>query len=301
MSCPREREIIHKKNMTKNKKTILLIAGIIFIGGLAFLSFSKGKVPLTANTGSALEKKTGEVQKEKEQPLREINVKAFQFGYEPNVIKAATGERIKINIDNTDVLHGIRIPDLGLSGNEALEFTVNQAGEFTWYCANFCGEGHGSMQGKLIVEDSAAQPLQEQNEQSANRQNQVFFGDKGENLILRSGTAEISPAVFESQKARFYNAILASGKTVYFFVVKDKNGKYRAAANACQVCFSQKKGFRQEGNEMVCNNCGNRYPLEKIATEKGGCNPAPINPDLEVKGGKIIIKQLELEAVAELF
>jgi len=41
--------------------------------------------------------------------------------------------------------------------------------------------------------------------------------------------------------------------------------------------------------------------MEKIATEKGGCNPAPISPNLELKDGKIIVKQSELEGVAGLF
>ena len=132
--------------MIKNQKIILVIAGIIFVGAIAFLSSSKGKIPQTANISGAL------VQKVNEQPVKEINVKAFRFGYEPNVIKVAKGEKIKIKINNIDVLHGIRIPDLGLSGNEVLEFTANQTGEFTWYCANACGGGHQSMQGKLIIE-----------------------------------------------------------------------------------------------------------------------------------------------------
>lgn len=291
--------------MSQKQKNIIII-GVVLAGALALIVF-KGNFFQSANINSAKQQIAREVQKE--QPPREINVKAFKFGYEPNIIRAIKGERIKINIDNSDVLHGIRFPELGLSGNDSLEFTADQTGEFVWYCNNFCGEGHKSMQGKLIVEDQAAQilnqpsaqPFQGQNKQPVNQPKQVFFGEKGESLTLENGVAEISTTVFESQKARFYNAVLASGKTVYFFIVKDKNGKYRAAANACQACFQQKKGFYQEGNEMVCNNCGNRYPLEKISLEKGGCNPAPITPDLEVKNGKIIVKQLELEEVAGLF
>ena len=296
--------------MSQNQKIILGVA-VVGVGVVALLIF-KGNFFQPANVGSTLQRiAVADVQKEQppqnEQLPREINVKAFKFGYEPNIIKVTKGEKIKINIDNADVPHGIRIPDLKLSGNDVLEFTADQVGEFTWYCANMCGEGHGAMQGKLIVEDSALQNLNQlpvqlvQIVQPIQKPDQVFFGDKGENLTLRDGVAEIPANVFASQKALFYNVVLDSGKTVYFFVVKDKNGKYRAAANTCQVCYGAHKGFRQEGNEMVCNNCGNRYPMEKIATEKGGCNPAPISPDLEVKDGKVIIKQAELEEVAGLF
>jgi len=146
------------------------------------------------------------------------------------------------------------------------------------------------------------------NNQLSNNQDQtsfpietVFWGEKGAKAILENGEVKLNAFEFDDNQVRFYNIEMPSGKTIYFFVVKDKNGIYRAAASACQVCFKTYKGFRQEGNEMVCNNCGNRYPIEKIATEKGGCNPGPINPNLEVKNGQIIIKQVDIEQVADLF
>ncbi len=128
-----------------------------------------------------------------------------------------------------------------------------------------------------------------------------FLGEKGENLTLGNGEIKLDSSIFNDNQARFYNVALPDSKIIYFFVVKDKNGIYRAAANACAVCFKTYKGFRQEGDEIVCNNCGNRYPIEKIATEKGGCNPGPINPNLEVENGQIIIKQVDLGQVSDLF
>lgn len=128
-----------------------------------------------------------------------------------------------------------------------------------------------------------------------------FFREKGKNLTLENGEIKLDSLIFNDNQARFYNVALPDSKIIYFFVVKDKNGIYRAAANACAVCFKTYKGFRQEGNEIVCNNCGNRYPIEKIATEKGGCNPGPINPNLEVRNSQIIIKQADSEQVLNLF
>lgn len=129
-----------------------------------------------------------------------------------------------------------------------------------------------------------------------------FIGEKGEKVSFNEkGEISLIAFLFYDNRAKFYNVDMADGKTVYFFVLKDKKGIYRAAANACQVCFKTYKGFRQEGDEIVCNNCGNRYPIEKIATEKGGCNPGPISPNLEVRNGKVIIKQAEVEQVTNLF
>lgn len=151
-------------------------------------------------------------------------------------------------------------------------------------------------------------PLEEknllQNENQAQTQVQAqkdFLGEKGESVALENQEVKLNAAQFSDNQTKFFNVKMPDGKTIYFFVVKDKNGIYRTAANACQVCYGERKGFRQEGNEIICNNCGNRYPIEKIATEKGGCNPGPINPNLEVKDGNIVIKQADIEQVSELF
>ena len=127
-----------------------------------------------------------------------------------------------------------------------------------------------------------------------------YEGTKGKEVALESGAVAIDVSGFDDNKARHYN-VKISDKTVYFFVVKDRNGTYRAAANECQVCYAVKKGFRQEGNEMVCNNCGNGYPIERIATEKGGCNPAPIDPDLQAVDGKVAIAEDSLREVLAFF
>ncbi|MFH1889983.1 MAG: DUF2318 domain-containing protein [Candidatus Kuenenbacteria bacterium] len=127
-----------------------------------------------------------------------------------------------------------------------------------------------------------------------------FSGEKDQKVSIIDNQISLDSKIFDDGLAHFYNTQL-NGKTTYFFVLKDNNDVYRAAANACQVCYDARMGFRQEGDFMVCNTCGNKYPLEKIATEKGGCNPGPINPNLEMQGPNIIVEQQDLEQVAELF
>ena len=64
--------------------------------------------------------------------------------------------------------------------------------------------------------------------------------------------------------------------SVKFFVVKSNDGVIRAAFDACDVCYPEKKGYSQDGDFMICNNCGRRFHSSRINVVEGGCNPAPL-------------------------
>lgn len=84
--------------------------------------------------------------------IKNIQIDAKWFEFNPNLIKIKQGDRVTLLINNLDVPHGITIPELGISGNEAIMFTADKKGEYIFYCNNFCGEGHSKMVGKIIVE-----------------------------------------------------------------------------------------------------------------------------------------------------
>lgn len=132
--------IVMKKIIT------LLIVGVIIIGG-ALIYFKNSGLKIQNQTSSQAQIKNDFLDEK-----REIIIKASRFEYNPSVITIKKGEKIKLIIDNMDAAHGIRIPELGISGKDFVEFTAEKAGEFTWYCNYFCGQGHQRMQGKLIVE-----------------------------------------------------------------------------------------------------------------------------------------------------
>lgn len=117
--------------------------------------------------------------------------------------------------------------------------------------------------------------------------------------LKAEGGAVSIPASELSDKARFYEYKTASGKTVRFFAVRSSDGVYRAALDACDVCFHAKKGYSQEGADMVCNNCGMHFPSAKINEVKGGCNPVGLAH--KVEGGSVRIDARGLEAGAGYF
>jgi uncharacterized membrane protein len=134
-----------------------------------------------------------------------------------------------------------------------------------------------------------------------NTQEKVFQGTKGDFIQIDDNKITVAASDISDGNAHYFNTKLPDGSPVYFFIVKSPDGNLRAAANGCQVCGPALQGFHQEGDTMVCNTCGNSYPLNKIATEKGGCNPAPINPDLKIENGNITITLAQLNDIKQFF
>ena len=93
--------------------------------------------------------------------------------------------------------------------------------------------------------------------------------------------------LFEDGKARHFQHVAGDFKIKYF-VLKSSDGIIRAAFDACDVCWPAGKGYYQEGDYMVCRNCGRRFASVLVNEVKGGCNPAPLNR--RVENGKVIIE-----------
>jgi uncharacterized membrane protein len=93
---------------------------------------------------------------------------------------------------------------------------------------------------------------------------------------------------FADGQAKYYSYKSPQGLNIRYFLLKSSDGVIRAAFDSCDTCWSAGKGYRQEGDFMVCNNCGLRFASVKINEIKGGCNPAPLTRT--ASGGKIIVK-----------
>lgn len=103
-----------------------------------------------------------------------------------------------------------------------------------------------------------------------------------------------------SQTASFYKADL-DGTEVELVALKDSKENLRTAFNACQVCYSSGRGYyRQEGEYLVCQNCGNSFTIDQVGIASGGCNPWPIlDSDRTVTDDEIQISYDVLKATAD--
>lgn len=123
------------------------------------------------------------------------------------------------------------------------------------------------------------------------------FG-KAPEVKAQAGVVKIPTSEVSDGKAHLYR-YSAGGKEIRFFVVKSKDGVLRTALDACDVCFREKKGYTQEGDFMICNNCGQKFHTNKVMDVKGGCNPSPLPRALE--GGNVVIREADLKAGASYF
>ena len=115
--------------------------------------------------------------------------------------------------------------------------------------------------------------------------------------IAMSGADLVAPeGTFADGRARFYSYTTSAGQSVRFFVMKSADGVVRAAMDACTVCYRQRLGYHQAGDQMVCNKCGQAFASNRINEVTGGCNPIPLNR--EVAGGQVVVRATALETAA---
>ena len=107
-------------------------------------------------------------------------------------------------------------------------------------------------------------------------------------VMAENGVVRLPAADFADGQARHYT-YMDGEQPIEFFVVQSADGLIRAAFNACDVCYLAKRGYRQQGDTMVCVNCGLAFPTDRINEEKGGCNPAPLRREMAEDGGAQVV------------
>lgn len=120
-----------------------------------------------------------------------------------------------------------------------------------------------------------------------------WWGGKVKTLNPVNGRLEIPLVSINDGKAHHFKVQASDGIMVTFFVLKSNDGVIRAAIDACDVCYRAGKGYEQNGDEMVCQNCGMRFASVKINDVKGGCNPAPLTRAIE--GEKLLIAMADID------
>ena len=127
----------------------------------------------------------------------------------------------------------------------------------------------------------------------------AFSLGKYEKVKANNGTITLPAAKLADGKARFYK-FEDGGKEITFFAVKTADGGYKTAFDACDSCYRSKKGYEQQGDKMNCNNCNQKFAINRLGPNASdGCNPGYL-PHQEA-GGVISVKASDLKDGAKYF
>lgn len=145
-------------------KIALWIIGLVILFGVVFVLFQNSAQTQTENVGlsqngaengnSVLDTPSDNSQTGS---VKEFNVIAKQWEFDPGVIEVNKGDKVILHIKSVDVAHGIAIPEFGVSQDlspgveETVEFTADKKGTYSFFCNVYCGSGHRSMKGTLVV------------------------------------------------------------------------------------------------------------------------------------------------------
>ncbi len=111
-------------------------------------------------------------------------------------------------------------------------------------------------------------------------------------LVAQDNQVRIPLSELTDASLHFYTADV-NNTVIRFLVIHKTNGDYVTALDACQICG--RAGYRQEGQNVVCRNCGATIYIPSIG-EKGGCNPMPVKS--RVEGGEVIVDLSALASAA---
>ena len=107
-----------------------------------------GALALAASGARVLAQATGE---------RVIPVRTYKFAFDPSVIELKKGEPVILEFTANDVFMGFNAPDFHVRTDVVpgkvtrLRLVPDKAGTFTFLCDVFCGDGHETMHGTLVV------------------------------------------------------------------------------------------------------------------------------------------------------
>lgn len=157
-----------------------------------------------------------------------------------------------------------------------------------------------SINPKQTVEPQSSVKTKQTQINTGKDQKDVESGSQSENNISNTEFKIFKSEI--SETAKFYPYKI-DGTNMEVIAVKATDGSIRTALNTCQICFDSGRGFyKQEGQFLVCQNCGNRFHIDQVEKIKGGCNPVPIlESSKQDKGNYISISKEYLASQKQYF
>jgi len=98
---------------------------------------------------------------------------------------------------------------------------------------------------------------------------------------------------------RFYRFLNHANQEIDFFIGRDGQGTVQAGFDASEICMKKRRGFRHEGEWMVCNFCDKAFHLKDVNADGGGCAPVALKHQLD--GDRVLLTENDLLGGWRLF
>lgn len=132
----------------------LLTGMVLLVGISAALTACGGNSAPAAQSNSASSSQQQSSSQQSSGGSKEITLKAKNFEFDQKEIHVKKGDKVKLNFENVEGMHGVSLPEFKVALNKpgSVEFVADHTGSFDYICSVMCGAGHATMKGKLIVE-----------------------------------------------------------------------------------------------------------------------------------------------------
>lgn len=118
-------------------------------------------------------------------------------------------------------------------------------------------------------------------------------------LTPEEGVIRVDLSVIDNNSGSFFTYPSSSGRNVDYFVYKDSSGTARVVLDACRTCYRWRKGYRLEGDRVVCRKCDMEFSLDVLHQGTGSCIPIRIRSTRE--DDTLTIPVTELDDGAKYF
>jgi cytochrome c oxidase subunit 2 len=87
-----------------------------------------------------------------------VSITAHEFSYTPDTITLQEGVAVTLDLTSDDVHHGFNLPDFNIRADvlpvmhTKLRLVPNKKGTFVFLCDYYCGFGHETMNGTVVVQ-----------------------------------------------------------------------------------------------------------------------------------------------------
>ena len=90
--------------------------------------------------------------------VKEFTLTAKNWEFSPSTIRVNQGDTVVIHARTIEGIHGLMFPDFNINkrldpGEEVtITFVADKKGTFSFACSVYCGHGHTTMKGTLIID-----------------------------------------------------------------------------------------------------------------------------------------------------